>query len=138
MKTRLQALTLAAVLAATVLTGGAAISGITRRAASIARESWTLLLMRSGSFMYGPNVAGCSVSSGEGKSGRSPRKLRIASGSSNTWIRRFWWLVKNPSYATSTGNRTSRCSPIFTAAKFKSYTACGSRAQRMIQPVLSA
>ena len=33
MKTRLQALTLAAVVAATVLTGGAAISGITRRAA---------------------------------------------------------------------------------------------------------
>ena len=31
--------------------------------------------------MYGPKVAGCSVSSGEENSGRSPRNLRTASGS---------------------------------------------------------
>ena len=47
--------------------------------------------------MYGPNVDGCSVSSGEGYSGRTPRKASTAALSSNTRMRRFWWLVMKPS-----------------------------------------
>ena len=70
--------------------------------------------------MYAPNVAGCSVSSGDGHCGRSPRKRCTAAGSSNTWMRRFWWLVKKPSYTTITGSRTSGCSPMRIAAKFRS------------------
>ena len=102
----------------------------------MARCSWYLLLMISGSFIYEPMDTGFSQSSAVTSGAYSPTKARTSASSSKTRQVRFWWLVKNPSKATITGSLTA--SAIFSAHRFISYTAWGSPANRITQPVLSA
>ena len=62
-------------------------------------------------------VTGWSGSSAVNGGFGRPTNRRTAS-SFNSHTRRFWWLVKNPSYATMTGRRTFGCSPILKANRF--------------------
>ncbi len=87
---------------------------------TIASACCFLLLMRSGSFMYGPMVTGLRGSTDVTVGTKGPRKSWTVFGSSKISIRRFWWEVKNPSKATITGRRTDISSPILGAMTFMS------------------
>ncbi len=79
-----------------------------------------MLLIWSGSFMYGPMVTGVFGSTDDTVGTNGPRKSRTTWSSAKISTRRFWWEVKKPSKATNTGRRTDISSPIFGAITFMS------------------
>ena len=86
----------------------------------IASDCCFLLLMRSGSFMYGPIVTGLRGSTDVTVGTNGPRKSCTTCVSEKISTRRFWWEVKNPSKATITGSLTDISSPIRGAMMFMS------------------
>ena len=56
-----------------------------------------MLLIWSGSFMYGPMVTGFFGSTDDTVGTNGPRKSRTTWSSAKISTRRFWWEVKKPS-----------------------------------------
>jgi hypothetical protein len=92
----------------------------TSSARSIASACCFLLLIWSGSFIYGPMVTGFDGSTDVTVGTKGPRKSRTTRSSSKISTRRFWWEVKKPSNATKMGRRTDMSSAIFGAMMFMS------------------